>query len=104
MVKVKLSVREFALPSPLTGSIESDSGYHDSSEVGIEIHSQVQEKRRTEFPGSYQSEVKIVGSFERDDFEFQIEGRMDGIFDGDDETKPVIEEIKSTFSLYDLYE
>jgi len=105
MVKtvVRLSIRDFAVPSPLTGSIEGDSGFQSSSEVGIEIHSQIQELRRKTHPLSYQSESKIEFSFTRDEFEFVIEGRMDGVFE-ENGKKPRIEEIKSTFSLYDLFE
>jgi DNA excision repair protein ERCC-2 len=103
VTRVKLSVREFALPAPLTGSIESDSGYHASSEVGIEIHSEVQERRRRAYPNTYSSEVKIEWVFTRDEFEFHVDGRMDGIFSGDEKKPPKIEEIKSTFSLYDLH-
>lgn len=104
MIKVKLSVRDFAIPAPLVGSIEGDSGFQASSQVGIEIHSLVQESRRKLFPNSYQSEVKIEWHFEREEFEFVIEGRVDGIFEGDAKHAPKIEEIKSTFLLYDLHE
>ena len=109
VTQVKLSVRDFALPSPLSGHIESDNGFFAGTEIGIEIHSELQEQRRKAYGDRYQSEVKIQGSFLRGDFEFQVEGRMDGIYDGgsDSEGKnnrvPKIEEIKSTFSLYNLY-
>ncbi len=100
VTRVRLSVRDFALPSPLTGSIESDSGYYESGQVGIEIHSVIQEMRHTAYPMTYESEVKIGGVFLRDEFEFVVEGRMDGVFKH--RSTPKIEEIKSTFSLHDL--
>ncbi len=101
MVKlIKLSIREFALPSPLRGSIDSDSGFGRATEQGIEIHQKVQEKNEKTDP-DYSAEVKITHSFEREGFTFQIEGRMDGIFATPGKT-PHIQEIKSSFSLSEL--
>ncbi len=94
---VKLSVQEFALPSPLSGSIESGSGFSNSAQVGTELHQYIQEERRKEFD-HYQSEVKISFSFE-EEYHFKIEGRIDGIFEGQ---SPLIEEIKSSFNVYEL--
>ncbi len=101
MKTVKLSVHEFAVPSPLTGSIDSDSGYGRATEVGIEIHKRVQDKRGRDHD-YYEAEVKTTWEFERNGFLIQVEGRMDGFFDHPD--MPVIEEIKSTFALSDLVE
>ena len=101
MVKtIKLSVHDFAVPSPLTGSIDSDSGFGRGAEQGIEIHQRVQEKR-TDADPHYAAEVKIIYSFQRDNFLIQVEGRMDGIFKAPGEI-PLIEEIKSSFALSDL--
>ncbi len=102
VTQVRLSVRDFAIPSPLTGSIESDSGYYPSKELGISIHSAIQEARLQAYPTQYEPEVKISGSFIRENFEFIIEGRMDGLFKFQSGRPPKIEEIKSTFSLHDL--
>ena len=97
MKLVKLSIREFAMPSPRTGSIESQSGYGRTSLEGIEIHQWVQQKRARDHD-DYESEVKLSQMFERDGFSFLVEGRMDGIFTSDLK----IEEIKSTFNVHEL--
>ncbi|MBC7385387.1 MAG: ATP-dependent DNA helicase [Cryobacterium sp.] len=95
---IRLSIRDFALPSPRTGSIDAYSGFGATSLEGIEIHQQVQKKRAGEFP-NYRSEVKLSKTFEREGYRFQIEGRMDGIFES---PTPKIEEIKSTFNIREL--
>ena len=95
---IRLSVSEFALPSPRTGSIESQSGLSNAMEVGLELHREIQAQRQQEF-AEYKSEVRIAHEFERDGYRFVIDGRMDGIFQGEE---PLIEEIKSSFNIYDL--
>lgn len=92
-----MSVQEFALPSPLSGSIEGGSGFSNSAQTGMELHQYIQQERRAEFD-YYSSEVSISHCFE-EDYIFQISGRMDGLFDGQ---PPLIEEIKSSFNVYDL--
>lgn len=96
MKKVTLSVGEFALPSPLRGSIDAHSGFGRSSELGMEIHQQVQEKRKKEF-SSYEAEVAVSHSFFAGGFEFVVGGRMDGLF-----PPQRIEEIKTSFSAKQL--
>lgn len=98
MKTIKLSVQEFALPAPRTGSIESNSGLMDAAQVGSELHRQIQKARKESEP-DYQSEVKIAGEFPKEEFLFVVEGRMDGLFSRE---VPEIEEIKSCFNLYDL--
>lgn len=95
MKTVSLSVGEFALPSPLRGSIEAHSGF-GRSQLGQEIHLRVQEGRKKEFP-SYQAEVSVSHAFERGGFRFEIGGRIDGFF-----PEGKIEEIKSSFQVKDL--
>ncbi|MBC7397462.1 MAG: ATP-dependent DNA helicase [Bdellovibrionales bacterium] len=102
MKVVKLSIREFALPAPRTGSLETDSGYGGAPQSGIEIHQAVQEKRKKAFD-HYEAEVTIKHAFERGDYRFEVEGRMDGIFT-EASGKVHIEEIKSSFSLGDLHQ
>jgi DNA excision repair protein ERCC-2 len=96
--EVKLSIRDFAMPAPRTGSIDSMSGYGRSSLEGIELHQLVQGKRENAFP-EYRAEVKTTHTFSRGEYDFVVEGRLDGIFDGD---PPKIEEIKSTFNIDEL--
>jgi DNA excision repair protein ERCC-2 len=97
MKKVSLSVQEFAFPSPLRGSIEGGSGLMNAAEKGIELHQMIQKERAREFD-HYMSEVSCGYEFE-DEYIFAISGRMDGVFEGE---PPLIEEIKSSFNVYDL--
>jgi DNA excision repair protein ERCC-2 len=96
--RIRISVREFALPSPRTGSIDSHSGYGRSALDGIEIHQQVQAKRKRE-DDLYEAEVKTARIFARGNYEFFVEGRIDGIFRHE---TPRIEEIKSSFNIREL--
>ncbi len=95
---LRLSIRDFALPSPRSGHIDSYSGYRNSPLEGIEIHQEIQ-KRRAQAHSSYRAEVTCARVFERDEFQFEIQGRMDGIFD---EMPVRIEEIKTTFNIREL--
>jgi DNA excision repair protein ERCC-2 len=98
---IRLSIRDFALPSPRSGSIDAYSGYRSSAQEGIELHQEIQKKRAREATENepYSAEVKLSRTFTRGGYDFQIEGRMDGIFLG---PKPRIEEIKSTFNIWEL--
>lgn len=100
-----LSVGAFALPVPRKGSIDALSGFGNSAEMGAELHRQIQVARGIEFK-NYASEVKIAWTFEREGRAFEIGGRMDGVFAADVENDPTdlpqIEEIKSSFNVYDL--
>jgi DNA excision repair protein ERCC-2 len=98
MKNIKMSVQEFAMPSPRRGSIEPSSGFGNNNEKGIELHQQVQQLRKQEHP-EYQSEVHVKWTFERGDFAFEVSGRMDGLLPG---SIPLIEEIKSSFNIYEL--
>ncbi|MES2528112.1 MAG: ATP-dependent DNA helicase [Bdellovibrionota bacterium] len=99
MKKIFMGVQEFATPSPLTGSIEANSGMGPNSlQKGIELHRQIQDHRRREYP-DYIPEVRISHEFQFEDFSFEIEGRMDGMIPGDE---PWIEEIKSSFNVHEL--
>ncbi len=99
MKKIFMGVQEFAIPSPLTGSIEANSGMGPNSlQKGIELHQKIQESRQKTYP-EYLAEVRITQEFECEDFTFVIEGRMDGMIPGDE---PWIEEIKSSFNVHEL--
>lgn len=107
--RIALSVRQFALPTPLKGSIELLSGFDDSQRRGQEIHQNIQNQRLKNF-NHYQSEVKISHEFETEKYLFEVTGRMDGIFtekftdlNSDVVYRNVkIEEIKSSFNLKEL--
>lgn len=94
--EIALSIRDFALPVPRTGSIDSNSGYGRAMD-GQEIHLRVQDRRARE-DDTYEAEVPIEARLEREGFLFKVGGRMDGLF----RQTPRIEEIKSTFSVPDL--
>ncbi len=96
---VELSIRDFALPVPRTGSIETHSGYGRSAQEGQEIHQRIQKLRALDYD-HYRAEVPLMREFERGGFLFRISGRMDGLFEGED---PRIEEIKSSFQIHDLW-
>jgi DNA excision repair protein ERCC-2 len=95
---ITIALRDFALPVPRTGSIEVHSGYGRAAAEGQEIHVRAQKKRAKSDP-SYELEVPISCSFDREHYRFQIDGRMDGIFRRD---PPTIEEIKTSFNVHDL--
>jgi DNA excision repair protein ERCC-2 len=98
MKVIKLSIQEFAMPSPRRGSIEPLSGLSTSSEKGKELHKKVQAERLITIP-DYEAEKSISWTFEKDNYCFEVSGRMDGFIPG---RRPVIEEIKSNFNIYEL--
>ncbi len=95
---ISVALRDFALPAPRTGSIETHSGYGRSFEEGREIHVRVQRKRAKSDP-SYEAEVPVTCTFDREGYRFRVDGRMDGIFRRE---QPLIEEIKTSFNIGDL--
>ena len=95
---ITISLHDFALPVPRSGSIEAHSGYGRSAADGREIHQRVQKKRAKADP-LYQAEVPVSCLFERDGYCFRVDGRLDGIFRHD---PPKIEEIKSAFNVREL--
>ncbi|MCM2278936.1 MAG: ATP-dependent DNA helicase [Oligoflexia bacterium] len=98
MISLSLSIRDFALPVPRTGSIDAHSGLGRAQAEGQEIHLRVQANRAEAFP-SYRAEVPLSREFERDGYLFKVGGRMDGFFETD---PPRIEEIKSSFNIREL--
>lgn len=97
-IPVQLSIRDFAVPVPRVGSIDSHSGYGRSSLDGIEIHQLIQRRREAQH-SNYTAEVKISHEIESERYVFQVSGRMDGVFD----SEPAhIEEIKTTFNIREL--
>lgn len=97
--KIKLAISDFALPAPRRGSIDALSGFGRASQIGIELHQKIQRERAAEFP-SYVAEVPITHTFELDDYAFEVSGRIDGVFEW---AEPRIEEIKSSFNVYELF-
>ena len=100
MKRIQIAVRDFALPVPRTGSIEVHSGYNYLPQSGDEVHQAAQLQRASANP-AYRAEAKISHSFERDGYVFNVSGRIDGLVETD---PPCIEEIKTAFDVYELYE
>lgn len=100
MRKIHLDLRQFALPCPRSGSIETNSGYGPPPLSGQEIHQLLQARREQEIPG-YASEVRLSHSFHREPYVFHVSGRADGVLPG---TPVTIEEIKTSFDLEDLFQ
>lgn len=97
MKKVALSLKQFALPAPRVGSIETHSGYGPLPTTGQEAHVLVQRQRVRENP-EYKAEKKLVHTFEATPYEFVVSGRADGFV----ESTGLIEEIKSAFDIDEL--
>jgi DNA excision repair protein ERCC-2 len=95
---IPIPLRDFAMPTPRSGSLDAPSGYGRQAAEGQEIHQRVQ-KRRAKADPDYRAEVALTCQFEHQGFRFRIDGRMDGIFLHD---RPRIEEIKSAFDLAGL--
>lgn len=98
MKTIYLGVSDFALPSPRRGSIDVHSGLGRAQQLGLEIHQKIQTEREALFT-NYECEVAIDHTFQHAEYDFQLSGRMDGFFSGE---PPRIEEIKTTFNVYDL--
>lgn len=98
MKTIKISLQEFAQPAPRRGSIEPSSGLGTTLQKGIELHQKVQAERKSQYE-EYRPEVSISWTLEKSNYEFEVSGRMDGFFEGQ---KPRIEEIKSSFNIYEL--
>ena len=93
MKKFYLALKDFALPSPMAGSIDTYSGFGVGSKRAIKIHQEIQTTLQKE-NALYEAEVPIMHTFVKNGLQFQISGRMDGIY----RTNPVsIEEIKTAF-------
>ena len=100
MQTISLGVREFALPTPRVGSIDSQSGYGALPQSGQDVHNAFLNKRKRQIPG-YEIEVKLSRRFSYGDYEIKVAGRVDGLVKVDAE-KPVIEEIKTDLDIHRL--
>lgn len=93
-----LAVSEFAVPEPITGSIDTYSGFSQGPALGQQLHVEIQLERERNY-SSYRPEVWIMQTLKCDKYAFNISGRIDGVFQ---EAKPRIEEIKTAFDLKKL--
>jgi DNA excision repair protein ERCC-2 len=97
--KIQLSARQFAIPSPRIGSIETHSGYGSSPFSGQEIHRLVQDRRGREME-NYIPEKWLTQTFEQKPYSFVISGRADGFCPG---SPSLFEEIKTAFDIHELH-
>jgi len=102
---VVIGIRDFAMPCPLSGSIEVNSGYGQLfggplalAAEGRQLHSKIQKERQKLFP-IYKAEQKSAHKFESEHYIFNVSGRLDGLVDA---PVPIIEEIKSSTSPTEL--
>jgi DNA excision repair protein ERCC-2 len=100
MKKVSFDVRQFAVPVPRVGSIETHSGYGAPPLDGQEIH-QIYQKKKQKEDSRYQCEKKLSRIFEKCPYAFSISGRVDGLIE---DGKVLIEEIKTAFDVISLEE
>lgn len=103
MKLISLGVRDFALPCPLQGSIDSQSGFGPLPITGVEVHNTFLNKRKRSTPG-YELEVKLARRFSVDDYEIRVSGRVDGVIERNDgdEVSHTLEEVKSDFDIFRL--
>ena len=100
MKKIFLDVRQFAVPVPRVGSIETHSGYSAPPLNGQEIHQIIQKRRKKENP-KYEIEKKLGHVFETSDYHFSVGGRVDGIIESE---TILIEELKTAFDSDALFQ
>ncbi|HEY9759165.1 MAG TPA: ATP-dependent DNA helicase [Oculatellaceae cyanobacterium] len=90
--KLTIGVRDFALPIPRTGSIETHSGYNTPNNSGQDVHNKARAKRRRQYP-DYVAEVKLAHFFSTENYDFNVTGFVDGLYESEDH----LEEIKTAF-------
>lgn len=98
MKTFSLSVIDFALPAPRTGSIDVYSGFGRCPSIGTEIHQEIQQIKKKTID-QYEAEVPISQSLSFQNNIFHISGRMDGVYRFE---RTLIEEIKSSFNIFEL--
>ncbi|MBA2649301.1 MAG: ATP-dependent DNA helicase [Legionella sp.] len=95
---ISLSVVDFALPSPLVGSIDTYSGLGNRSTLAMKVHQDIQSTKKQAHP-EYIFEVQIQHAFTYKGMVFNISGRMDGLYK---QAISRIEEIKTAFDCQSL--
>jgi DNA excision repair protein ERCC-2 len=95
--KLTIGVRDFALPIPRVGSIETHSGYATPNNSGQDVHRRVQDER-TKLRRDYRPEYKLSHVFATEFYDFNVTGFSDGFFEEDE----VVEELKTAFDTKSL--
>lgn len=86
---ISISIRDLIEFSMSKGDLKVGFIGRSRARQGTKIHQEIQKSR----PENYQSEVSLKQELEFAEVTILLQGRIDGIFQGE---KPVIEEIKST--------
>lgn len=96
---ISMGVRDFALPIPRIGSIETHSGYGPLPITGQEVHDEFLRKRKSSMSG-YQTELRIKHTFERKKYQIALSGRVDGVASRADSgfDNICLEEVKTDFN------
>lgn len=87
---IRLSVRRLVEFLLRTGDIDNRFLSNRRALEGIRLHQKIQ----NQYPTSFQKEVFLRGEKEKNGFAILLEGRADGLYEGEDEI--LIDEIKST--------
>ena len=94
---IKISVRnlvEFVLKSGDIDNRTVSGADKDAMQEGARLHKKIQGK----MGGNYHAEVPLRMEFPYTDFSIIVEGRADGIIDGDDGKSALIDEIKCVYT------
>ena len=89
---ISLSVHDLVDFVLRTGDIDSRYFNEETMQEGTRLH----KKYQSEQGSSYTSEVYLSHEFIYDDYNFDIHGRCDGLIVKDDNSTPIIEELKTT--------
>jgi DNA excision repair protein ERCC-2 len=96
MERITRSVRDFVLPLEPTGSLDASLSFQleeDAAAQGTRLHTKVQRRLAREH-ADLLCERTVLWTFEREDFECLVRGRIDVLIPG---PAPILEEIKTTF-------
>jgi len=99
MRTIKMDIRQFAVPSPRVGSIETHSGYGPLPLSGQEIHQMVQRKYERDIP-AFVSEKPFSLTIAMSPYSLIVSGRADGLITGE---PTEIFEFKTAFDVEELY-
>lgn len=99
MRTVKMDIRQFAVPAPRVGSIETHSGYGAPPLSGQEIHQMVQRKYERDIP-EFVSEKPFSLTIAMSPYTLIVSGRADGFIAG---SPTEILEFKTAFDVEELY-
>lgn len=94
-----MDIRQFAVPSPRVGSIETHSGYGPTPLSGQEIHQMIQKKYERDI-AAFVSEKPFSLTMTMAPYTLIVSGRADGFISG---TPTHLLEFKTAFDIEELY-